>query len=107
MGGQPYASWRLRNHCAMAEAVEMEVKAPFAGVVVAVEPDLGALVHADAAVVVLEAMKMEHEVLAGANGEVARVEVRVGDSVGAGDVLLVLVPADGVLERAAEAASSS
>jgi acetyl-CoA carboxylase carboxyltransferase component len=107
MGGQPYAAGRLRNHCAMAEAVEMQVKAPFAGVVVAVEPDLGALVHADAAVVVLEAMKMEHEVLAGASGEVARVEVRVGDSVGAGDVLLVLAPADGVLERAAEAAPGS
>jgi acetyl-CoA carboxylase carboxyltransferase component len=89
----------LRNHCPMSDAAEVEVKAPFAGIVVAIDPGLGAAVHADAAVVVLEAMKMEHEVLAGAPGTVARVEVRVGDSVGAGDVLLVLAPADGEIEQ--------
>ncbi|HEV3093321.1 MAG TPA: carboxyl transferase domain-containing protein [Solirubrobacteraceae bacterium] len=91
----------------MSDAAEIEVKAPFAGVVVAVEPDLGTLVHAEAAVVVLEAMKMEHEVLAGAPGTVARVEVQVGDSVGAGDVLLVLAPADGEVEQAEAAAAES
>ena len=79
----------------MAERAEVQVKAPFAGVVVAVEPELGADVHADAPVVVLEAMKMEHEVLAGAHGTVLRVEVQAGDAVGAGDLLLVLAPADG------------
>jgi acetyl-CoA carboxylase carboxyltransferase component len=83
----------------MSDPVEVEVKAPFAGVVVTVEPELGADVYADAPVVVLEAMKMEHEVLAGAYGTVVRVEVQVGDAVGAGDLLLVLARADG--ERAA------
>jgi acetyl-CoA carboxylase carboxyltransferase component len=84
----------------MAELAEVQVKAPFAGVVVTVEPELGADVHADAPVVVLEAMKMEHEVLAGAHGTVLRVEVQVGDAVGAGDLLLVLAPADGEVARA-------
>jgi acetyl-CoA carboxylase carboxyltransferase component len=91
----------------MTDAAEVEVKAPFAGVVVAVGPALGALVRAEAAVVVLEAMKMEHEVLAGAPGTVARVEVHVGDSVGAGDVLLVLAPANGEVEQAEAAAAES
>jgi acetyl-CoA carboxylase carboxyltransferase component len=90
----------------MSGAVEVEVKAPFAGVVVAIEPKLGAAVHAEAAVVVLEAMKMEHEVLAGAHGTVARVEVQVGDAVGAGDLLLVLAPAGSDGPRAGDAASA-
>jgi acetyl-CoA carboxylase carboxyltransferase component len=84
----------------MSEQVEVQVKAPFAGVVVTVEPELGADVHPDAPVVVLEAMKMEHEVLAGSHGTVLRVEVQVGDAVGAGDLLLVLAPAVGEVARA-------
>ncbi|MGH2881010.1 MAG: carboxyl transferase domain-containing protein [Solirubrobacteraceae bacterium] len=83
----------------MAELAEVQVKAPFAGVVVTVEPELGADVHADAPVVVLEAMKMEHEVLAGSHGTVLRVEVQVGDAVGAGEVLLVLAPAESEAAR--------
>jgi acetyl-CoA carboxylase carboxyltransferase component len=93
----------LRNDCAMTDAPEVEVRAPFAGIVVAVEPDLGALVHTGAPVAVLEAMKMEHEVLATAPGTVARVEVQVGDAVGAGDLLVVLASADGELARAEQA----
>ena len=91
----------------MAVPAEVQVKAPFAGVVVTVEPELGADVHADAPVVVLEAMKMEHEVLAGAHGTVLRVEVQVGDAVGAGEVLLVLAPADGGVAQADDAPAKS
>ncbi len=43
---------------------------------------------------VLEAMKMEHEILAEVGGVVSRVEVAVGDTVGEGDLLLVLAPGD-------------
>ena len=93
--------------CAMSEGAQLEVKAPFAGVVVTVEPELGALVHAEAAVVVLEAMKMEHEVLAGSPGTVLRVEVKPGDCVAAGDVLLALAPVDGEVERAAASADAA
>ncbi len=42
----------------------------------------------------LEAMKMEHEILAEAGGVVSHVEVAVGDTVGEGDLLLVLAPGD-------------
>jgi acetyl-CoA carboxylase carboxyltransferase component len=91
----------------MSDPAEVEVRAPFAGVVVTVEPELGADVHADAPVVVLEAMKMEHEVLAGAHGTVLRVDVQVGDAVGAGEVLLVLAPADGEVAQADDAPAES
>jgi acetyl-CoA carboxylase carboxyltransferase component len=76
----------------MTPRAEVAVTAPFAGVVVAVAHTPGGLVRAGAAVVVLEAMKMEHEVLAGEGGVVRRVEVAVGDAVQEGEVLLVLAP---------------
>jgi acetyl-CoA carboxylase carboxyltransferase component len=69
---------------------EVAVTAPFAGVVAAVEHAPGGLVRAGTALLVLEAMKMEHEVLAEAEGVVRRVEVAVGDAVQAGQVLVVL-----------------
>ncbi len=72
---------------------EFAVRAPFAGVVVAVAHGPGAPVRAGAVVVVLEAMKMEHEVLAEADGVVRRVEVAVGDAVEEGAVLVVLAGA--------------
>ncbi len=84
----------LRHDCAMPSPVELEVNAPFAGVVVAIEHTPGALVQAGAVLVVLEAMKMEHEVLAESGGVVRRVEVSTGDAIEAGDLLVVLEAAD-------------
>jgi acetyl-CoA carboxylase carboxyltransferase component len=80
----------LRNDCAMPPPSELAVTAPFAGVVVAVEHQPGGLVRAGVALVVLEAMKMEHEVVAEADGVVCRVEVAVGDAVQEGELLVVL-----------------
>jgi acetyl-CoA carboxylase carboxyltransferase component len=81
--------------------VELEVSAPFAGVVVAIEHTPGAAVQAGAVLVVLEAMKMEHEVLAESDGIVQRVAVATGDAIEAGDLLVVLRAAD---DRAADGA---
>jgi acetyl-CoA carboxylase carboxyltransferase component len=78
----------------MPSSVELAVTAPFAGVVVAVERPLGSAVRAGAVLVVLEAMKMEHEVVAESDGFVGGLEVAVGDAVQAGELLLVL-SADG------------
>jgi acetyl-CoA carboxylase carboxyltransferase component len=55
----------------------------------------GGLVQAGAALVVLEAMKMEHEVLAEDGGVVRSVEVAIGDAVREGEVLVVLDPGEG------------
>ncbi|MGA9283845.1 MAG: acetyl-CoA carboxylase biotin carboxyl carrier protein subunit, partial [Solirubrobacteraceae bacterium] len=81
---------------------ELAVTAPFAGVVVAVEYRPGGSVRAGGVVVVLEAMKMEHEILAEAGGVVSRVEVAVGDAVQEGELLLVLTPGDSVAREAAD-----
>ena len=54
---------------------------------------VGATVAAGDVLVVLEAMKMEHAVRAGAAGSVAEVHVAAGDQVDAGALLAVVTPA--------------
>ncbi len=73
---------------------ELPVLAPFAGTVVAVWHDRHDPVTAGQAIVVLEAMKMEHEVVAEVDGRVQRVDVAVGDTVEPGQRLAVLAPTD-------------
>jgi acetyl-CoA carboxylase carboxyltransferase component len=68
-----------------------ELTAPFDGTVIAVSAD--ERVAAGAALVVLEAMKMEHEVIAEIGGTIRSVEVSVGDTVQEGQRLAVV--ADG------------
>jgi len=80
----------LRNDPAMPAAAELVVSAPFAGVVVSIAHGAEERVGADTPLLVLEAMKMEHEVLAEAGGIVRSVEVAVGDAVEQGQVLLRL-----------------
>src|SRR5579884_2733150 len=72
----------------------MPVLAPFAGTVVAVWHERHASVSAGQPLVVLEAMKMEHEVLAEGDGILQAVEVVVGDTVEQGQRLAVLQRAD-------------
>jgi acetyl-CoA carboxylase carboxyltransferase component len=79
----------------MPSAPEVAVTAPFAGVVVSVASEPDEQVGAGTALLVLEAMKMEHEVLAESSGVVSRVEVAVGDAVEEGQLLLVLSAGDG------------
>ena len=67
--------------------------APFAGTVVAVWHARQDSVCAGQPLVVLEAMKMEHEVVAEVYGVVRSVEVAVGDTVEPGQRLAVLAPA--------------
>jgi acetyl-CoA carboxylase carboxyltransferase component len=76
----------------IASQDELAVTAPMAGVVVAIARGPRERVGAGTPVVVLEAMKMEHEVLAHGAGVVRSVEVAVGEAVDEGQVLLVLTP---------------
>jgi acetyl-CoA carboxylase carboxyltransferase component len=69
---------------------EALVLAPFAGIVISVPHQAGDPIRGGAAVVVLEAMKMEHEVVAERDGVVTRLEVAVGDTVQEGQLLAVL-----------------
>ena len=66
-----------------------ELTAPVAGTVSAIAQP-GERVPAGGVVAVVEAMKMEHEVVAEAGGEVVRVDVAVGDTVTAGQPLAQL-----------------
>ncbi len=71
---------------------ERTVNAPFAGVVVALPHEREDRVGAGAALVVLEAMKMEHEVLAETDAVIASLSVAVGDAVEEGQLLMTLAP---------------
>ncbi|MCC6382459.1 MAG: ATP-grasp domain-containing protein [Dehalococcoidia bacterium] len=66
------------------------VAAPLSGTVADVRAREGEAVEHGALLVVLEAMKMEHRVVASTAGTVLRVAVRVGDVVHEGDVLVEL-----------------
>ncbi|MDK3256565.1 acetyl-CoA carboxylase family protein [Blastococcus capsensis] len=73
------------------DTVEVEqgegLRAPVPGTVVAVEVTAGSTVEPGGAVVVLEAMKMEHVVALPAGGTVRSIAVRVGDTVRQGQLL--------------------
>ena len=79
----------------MPSPTEHAVTAPFAGVVVAIPHAREEHVGAGSAVAVLEAMKMEHEVLAEVDGVVSSLAVAIGDAVQEGQLLLTLEPGAG------------
>ena len=64
--------------------------APMPGKIVRLLVKPGDVVHARQPLVVVEAMKMENEVRAGADGKVAEVHVNEGESVDAGALLVVI-----------------
>jgi acetyl-CoA carboxylase carboxyltransferase component len=69
---------------------DTQLTAPFAGTVIAIAHVADEPVGQGEALVVLEAMKMEHELIAEAGGVVRRVEVAVGDTVEEGQLLAVI-----------------
>jgi acetyl-CoA carboxylase carboxyltransferase component len=75
-------------------SAEQTVVAPFAGTVIAIAHQPDEPVISGTALIVLEAMKMEHEVIAQAGGMVRRIDVSVGDTVTEGQVLAVVEPGD-------------
>ena len=76
----------------MSTPLAHPVLAPFDAVVVALPLQADAHVRAGAPVVVLEAMKMEHEVLADVDGVVRELAVAVGEAVREGQLLATLEP---------------
>ncbi|MBM3140585.1 MAG: biotin/lipoyl-binding protein, partial [Chloroflexi bacterium] len=66
------------------------VPAPLQGTVVSVEVEAGQQVRRGQLLLVMEAMKMEHEILATAGGTVRRVEVAAGDTIYEGHPLLFI-----------------
>ena len=71
-----------------AAAGAVTVKAPMPGNILDVKVAAGASVKAGDVLVILEAMKMENEIVAPQDGTVASVNVNKGDTVNSGDVLV-------------------
>ena len=107
-------SWTLVLEDPFAVADEAEeiggaLTAPMPAKVTAVNVEVGEAVTRGAALVVLEAMKMEHTITAPADGTVATVPVVVGDLVEEGAVLvsLDLAAPDKVAGKTADGTSST
>ena len=86
----PAESQAVEVKSAEVRAAAKAVVSPLPGVVVDVKVAAGDVVKAGQTVAVLEAMKMENDILAECDGMVASVSVKDGDSVLEGAVLLTI-----------------
>ncbi|WP_293966444.1 biotin/lipoyl-containing protein [uncultured Eubacterium sp.] len=75
---------------APAAAGSVSVDAPMPGNILDIKVSNGALVKAGDVLLILEAMKMENEIVAPQDGTVASVNVNKGDTVEAGQTLVSL-----------------
>lgn len=67
-----------------------KIEAPMQGKIVAVKVAENEMVNSGDVVAILEAMKMENEIVASESGTVASVNVAAGQSVDVGDVIITL-----------------
>jgi len=66
------------------------IKAPLPGMILKIAVSVGDDVKAGQDVMHMEAMKMENEVQSNVDGRVKEIQVKEGDSVSEGDILIVL-----------------
>jgi biotin carboxyl carrier protein len=66
------------------------ITAPMPGKLISVKVKVGDKVEANTLVVILEAMKMENEILAGIAGTVKEIKAKPGETVDGGKVLMVI-----------------
>ena len=69
---------------------KVKVTSPMPGKILGVKAGVGQTVKKGEVIFILEAMKMENEVVAPEDGTIASISVATGDSVEAGDVLATL-----------------
>lgn len=69
-----------------------KVESPMPGNIIAVHVKEGDTVEANEAVVVIESMKMQNEIISPCNGEVIKVGCAVGEQVNFGDLLVEITP---------------
>ena len=87
-------------HASAGSAGASVLTAPMPGRVIAVRAAAGQAVHSGEIVVVIEAMKMEHAVVASMGGTLVRVEVREGEQVDRGMVVAEIAAGEeGTLSR--------
>ncbi|MDE6722724.1 MAG: biotin/lipoyl-binding protein [Eubacterium sp.] len=68
----------------------VKVEAPMPGTILDVKTSVGAAVKSGDVLCILEAMKMENDIVAPADGTVASIAVNKGDSVEAGQIIVTL-----------------
>lgn len=66
------------------------IAAPMPGKILKVAVSVGTVVNNGDVILILEAMKMENEIMASTSGTVKEVRTKEGDSVNTGDVLVVI-----------------
>lgn len=71
-------------------AESIKVSSPMPGKILAVKANVGDSVKKGQVILILEAMKMENEVVAPEDGTIASIDVTVGASVESGDTLATL-----------------
>lgn len=75
---------------APAAAGAVKVESPMPGTILDVKASVGASVNEGDVLCILEAMKMENDIVAPSAGTIASINVNKGDSVEAGQVLITL-----------------
>ena len=80
------------RHGGRTTGLRAEVRAPMPGLVKAIHVHEGARVERGAALVTLEAMKMENEIRAPQAGSISRIGAAVGATVDGGTLLVVIAP---------------
>jgi len=73
-----------------AAAGTVAIEAPLPGKILDVKVSIGTPVKTGDLVLMLEAMKMENEIFATANGTIKEIRVKSGDNVSTGDVMVVI-----------------
>ncbi len=66
------------------------IQAPMPGKVLGLNVGIGDSVTSGTVLAILEAMKMENDIVAPTDGTIASIDVNVGDSVNTGDVLITM-----------------
>ena len=90
-GSTPVAAPKAAPKAAApAGAGAVKITAPMPGKIVAVKANAGAAVKKGQVILVLEAMKMENDVVAPQDGTLASIDVATGASVEAGSVLATM-----------------
>ena len=84
-----------------------DVRSSLLGTVVRIDATVGQSVHAGSPLLVIESMKMEYVIEAGATGSVATLAVAVGDTVQAGDLLATIAAAPAGTPAATEAGGAT
>ena len=88
-----------RRHKARSRGLSGEatgaIRSPMQGTVLSVQVDLGGTVRAGDLVCVVEAMKMENEIVSHTDGRVAELHVQTGDQVSNGQVICVIAASSG------------